>query len=252
MLQQEAIVAVDMSTSIWIDRWQNVDEAAAALLDLGQKSPITQFQFQCIVCGEVIHTKRRVKYDLMDRITQSNTGERELVRVGRKHCEDRHRNMWIWNLVPDSGWLSHEDQRVLQRSAPLDMLIHQAMSNAAKKTPIRNKADLLELIIVFCDRMSYARAWLEWCSSAYIRQSRSFGTSGAIRETAYRRLSMLLSSASRRMHSTSFMEQAQSMRRTLFLNSLQLYFLEIGRYKKCNMFIERALADRFKWLPPIE
>jgi hypothetical protein len=242
----------DMSRSSRIDRWKNTDLAAAALLDLGQRSPKTSFQFQCIVCGEVIQTKRPVKYQLEHRITQCTVGERELVRLGRKHCQDFHREMWIWNLVPDSGWLTHEDQRVLEPSAPLDMLIHQAMYNAAKKTPVPIKADLDDLILVFCDRMSAARAWLNWCSTAYIRQSKSQGTSDMIRETAYERLNVLLSSAHRRLHSPSFMELARSMRRTLFLNSLQLYFLEIGRYKKCDLFVEGSLAEWMRRLPPIE
>jgi hypothetical protein len=244
-----------MSRSKVRDPWH--DTAAEALLDLGQISPKTKCQFECIVCCAVIQTKRPVRYQLEHRIGQRTATERELVRLGRKHCEECHRDMWIWNLVPDSGWLTHEDQRFLEPSAPLDMLIHQAMSNAAKKAPIPNKAVFNDLIIVFCDRMSHARAWLVWCSNAYIRQSRSFGTSDTIREIAYQRLNQLLSSAHRRMHSRSFMEDYGSMPNgskgsTLFLNSLQLYFLEVGRYKKCDIFIERSLAESMKRLPPIE
>ena len=55
-------------------------------------------------------------------------------------------------MVPDSGWLTHEDQRVLQGSAPLDTHLHQAMSSAAKKMPIPSKADRGDLILKFIDR----------------------------------------------------------------------------------------------------
>jgi hypothetical protein len=128
-------------------------KAAAEGLSL-LREPAEKY-FVCIVCGRTVFTKRTVKYQFDTKITQGDAAGRELVRVGRKHCDEFHRNTWVWNLVPDSGWLTCEERRDGHDRAHLDGLLQQAMSVAARKMPVATDTllDYMQVSIVFCQRV---------------------------------------------------------------------------------------------------
>jgi hypothetical protein len=163
----------------------NKKDAAEALFLLQESA---KKYFGCIVCGRTVFTKRPVKHRLDTKITQGDAAGRELVRVGRKHCDEFHRNTWVWNLVPDSGWLTCEERRDGHERAHLDGILHQAMSNAARKMPVPTDKHL-DLTILFCQRVTFAQCWLAWCSKSYLRQSKSVVVSNGVRDVAYQRLS---------------------------------------------------------------
>jgi hypothetical protein len=71
---------------------ENTKAAAEGLFML--REPAKKY-FECIVCGRTVFTKRPVKYRLDTKITQGDAAGRELVRVGRKHCDEFHRNTWV-------------------------------------------------------------------------------------------------------------------------------------------------------------
>jgi hypothetical protein len=226
----------------------NKKDAAEALFLL--REPAKKY-FGCIVCGRTVFTKRPVKYRLDKKITQGDAAGRELVRVGRKHCDEFHRNTWVWNLVPDSGWLTCEERRDGHERAHLDGILHQAMSNAARKMPVPTDKHL-DLTILFCQRVTFAQCWLAWCSKSYLRQSKSVVVSNGVRDVAYQRLSEIQNSAIIHMRSYHFQQKAHEYGKDQLINLLQLYFMQIGRYKQCGVFVEISLFERMKQMPDIE
>lgn len=207
--------------------------------------------FECVVCGRNVFTKRPVKYLLDMKITQGDAAGRELVRVGRKHCEEFHRTTWVWNLVPDSGWLTCEERRDGHDRAHLDGLLHQAMSNAARKMPVPTDKHL-DLTILFCQRVTFAQCWLAWCSKSYLRQSKSIVIASGVRDVAHERLTEIQNSAIIHMRSSQFRHKAHAYGNDKVMNLLQLYFMQIGRYKQCGFFVETSLFERMKQMRSVE
>jgi hypothetical protein len=215
------------------------------------KNMCAKNHFKCIVCGEILHTTRPVYYPITKCIPQYGLSDKELVKVGRKHCETSHPKTWIWNMIP-TGHLS-AGQEPLTHESTVDMILHQAMSLAARKHPIdlpyAENSDFY--MIIFEARMVQAMTWMDLKCPIYIRrfdQAYSGIVMGA-REVAEQRIKEMRWSARRHMLSDATKRKLQ---RILQVNSYDLYnefqltFLELGRYKRCDLFLESKFVQKFR------
>ena len=97
-------------------------------------------EFRCLVCGELIQTKKPVDYR-PDRVVHSaKQGATEINRQGRKHYESKPNHDAIWNVMPtkslkwDPFWERMKAIHANRLPGLVDDLIHQAMKYSVRKT----------------------------------------------------------------------------------------------------------------------
>ena len=60
------------------------------------------------------------------------------------------------------------------------------------------------------------------------------------------RLTMILKSANKRMRTKDLLSEAESLGWMRTFNLFQLFFFQSGRYKRCPLFLDNIIAERFK------
>lgn len=187
----------------------------------------------CTVCQLTIQTKMSWAFFDGYRCCQTTAEERELVRVGRRHCETFHNDEWMWNFVPASGWTKVESRQ----PAPLDSMIHKALSHAARHKPIPQKADVNCMWIKFFERIAHAQ-----CRLLVYQETKTDKAKRDRAVVAYGRLFNIALSAEKRMNSPEFHAETEKYGLKRVLNYCELFFQEIGRYKRCSLFVETDLC----------
>ena len=189
----------------------------------------------CVVCGEYVKTKRHVAYDFFRQVQQYKAAERDLTRAMRKHCDDHHPEIFIWNVVPSSGILSKKDRKARGNAVDLDGLLHQAMHTAAQKLIISELrcSNSLSWIYFFIRRISYAECWINWSSEYYFKQHPPVTDPCKLRKLALDRLKEMMLSTTIILSSPQFFQRVGPQSLNFYLNLFQLYFMENGRYRKC-------------------
>jgi hypothetical protein len=228
------------------------DGMIEALLDLKQHRKNEQrYYYECIVCKARIPTKHKVKYRYDVKIKQGDAATRDMVKAGRRHCQKYHDGAWVWNLVPECGTLRLDDPMNVYDEAPLDGLLHQALKTAATKTFLPIKHDVIELFGAFTERLIFAKCWLRFCPRTY-QILKSLGNRSALRDCAIRRLDEILHSTRTYMRSPEFQERMNQYSYENIVNLLQLFCVEIGRYKRCGILLEPSLFEIYRQLPEKE
>jgi hypothetical protein len=221
-------------------------EALEALLSLG-----TGESFFCLVCKARVSTRHQVKYKHDLKIKQCDAASRAMVKVGRRHCRKNHNDTWMWNLVPECGALTMEDPAILYNEAPLDSLLHQALKTAATQTALPVTKDIVELITGFSDRMTYAKCWLRFClkKNPILKKQKDHRK---LRDRAVERIDEIHTAARKYMRTKEFQQAIDSYETENVINFLQLFCVEVGRYRRCRVFLEPSLHNKYKLLPERE
>jgi hypothetical protein len=221
-------------------------DALEALLSLG-----TGETFFCLVCKAQVTTRHQVEYKHDLKIKQCDAASRDMVKVGRRHCQKNHNDTWMWNLVPECGALTMEDPATLYNEAPLDGLVHQALKTAATQTALPVTKDIVELILAFSDRMTYAKCWLRFCLKKN-RILKNQKDHRKLRDRAVERIEEIHTAARTYMRTKEFQQSIDCHETVNVINLLQLFCVEVGRYRRCRVFLEPSLRNKYKLLPERE
>jgi hypothetical protein len=221
-------------------------EALEALLSLG-----TGESFFCLVCKAQVSTRHQVKYNYDLKIKQCDAASRDMVKVGRRHCQKHHNDTWMWNLVPECGALTMEDPAIMYHEAPLDGLVHQALKVAATQTALPITKEILELMLGFSDRMTYAKCWLKFClkKNRILKHQKNHRK---LRDRAVERIDEIQCAARKYMRTEEFQQAIDCHETGNVINFLQLFCVEVGRYRRCGVFLEPSLRNKYKLLPEKE
>jgi hypothetical protein len=198
-------------------------EALEALLSLG-----TGETFFCSVCEAQVNTRHQVKYKHGIKIKQCDAASRDMVKVGRRHCQKNHNDTWMWNLVPECGALTMEDPAALYNEGPLDGLVHQALKTAAVQTATPVTKDILELMLGFSDRMTYAKCWLRFClkKNRILKHQKDHRK---LRDRAIERIDEIHTAARKYMPTEEFQKGIDCHQTVNVINYLQLFCVKVGR-----------------------
>ena len=183
----------------------------------------------CLVCGKPIRVNKPLSYEWQGNISMNNSRDIYMVHTLRKHYQRQHPLIPIWNAVPESKF---KDGSILP---PLEYLIHQAMRAGGSNSYIPKEKTQKEFLVAFSSRMSRAISWIEW-NPMVLRRLTQLGVEKTACETASDRLRTLLEVGSATINSTAFMDNAKNYTLEQLFNILMLYFSEMGRYKKCEVF----------------
>jgi hypothetical protein len=224
---------------------------ATALQSLFMLGETSKPFFVCMVCGEQIPTRHKVKYRYDLKITQHDASSRAMVMAGRRHCRQRHDDTWVWNILPDCGTSVIVEHNDMNSQSPLDTLIHQATKMASTKAHSPTNLDINQFVCAFCEKITYAKCWLRFCPRTY-RILKSRADRSNLRDQAIERLDEILVSSKKHMRSESFQNTVDEYGFEPLLNLQQLFFVQMGRYKRCNIFVEPELYQRLKELPQSE
>lgn len=124
--------------------------------------------------------------------------------------------------------------------------MHLALKMAATKAPTPNTGDIIDLGICFCERLTYAKCWLRVCPRTY-RVLKDNKDRGYFRDRACEViLEEIRISVKKHMLSSFFQATVDHLGKVPILNLLQLFFVEMGRYKRCNVFVEPSMLEKTK------
>jgi hypothetical protein len=154
----------------------------------------------------------------------------------------------VWNFVPECGALNIDDHTKVSSDAPVDGLIHMAMKTASSETAIPTTKHPYNFGVAFCERLTYAKCWLQFCPRTY-RVLKNKKDRVKLRARAIERIDRILGSARIHMQSSIFIEMLDRHRTANVINLFQLFFVELGRYKRCELFTGPMLLEELKQLP---
>jgi len=232
------------------------DSSAAHVLTSIKRQSNGCKSVRCVVCGATVCLKYPARYRLDTCIKQRDNATRLLVKSLREHCLQSHAADWIWNVVPPSGILQGGFSEA--ELPPLDGFLHLAMKNATRKGGIlptqqpTTQKTAREMLSCFIGFIGYALCYLELCPRTIRFWEGRTNRRLELRDEARHRLLEIRDSARAHMQSTAFESTLETLGFEHTLNRLLLFFVQLGRYKRCNLFVEPSLSEEYKHLDDIE
>ena len=216
----------DMSATEYILNGKRGSKEHHAITGMCLMKVQEKFSFDCILCGQRVRLPKNYHYNMYDNIIQDTPGGKCVVSNVRRHCEQEHPTLWMWNALP---------AKTNMEIAPLEALIHEAMKQASFDVRIPEKLCMVEFCVAFQCRIERAIDWVRWNKTCYVKL-KSIRGDYSLRVTAINILEDISIRTVTLMQTKVFDDAMKTHTLDQLYNILQLFFCMQGRYKTCSIF----------------
>ena len=216
----------DMSATEYILNGKRGSKEHHAITGMCLMKVQEKFSFDCILCGNRVRLPKNYEYNIYDNIIQDTPGGKCVVSAVRRHCEQEHPTLWMWNALP---------AKTNMEIAPLEALIHEAMKQASFDVRIPEKLCMVEFCVAFQCRIERAIDWVRWNKTCYVKL-KSIRGDYSLRVTAINILEDISLRTVTLMQTKVFEDLMKAHTLDQLYNILQLFFCMQGRYKTCSIF----------------
>ena len=190
-----------------------------------------QWSMNCFVCNHLILANKNITYDWKKGVSQDGNSGKYLVNIIRRHCQREHPETWLWNAVPETRF------QVENGIPAIDYLLHQAMRAGGAFGFVPIVLSQSDFMVAFVERMASSKSWLRWHHTMVAKRLNRLGEAKTICAVASDTLDTLTERGKAKILSNSFCKSLQEHTLEQLFNKLMLFFYEIGRYKKCRVFV---------------
>ena len=185
-----------------------------------------KWSIKCPVCNEVLRTKKLVTYDFCEPVSQVGAEGKYVVRLIRQHCEARHPDTWVWNVVAPIRIREGDGIPASEH------FLHQALKAGGLNGYIPKKITRSEFCMAFCVRIGSALSWIRW-SRMMNKRLNKLQRIDALREDATHHIEHILEIGVARIMSSDFSRVIETLTLDQAINILMLFFCQMGRYRNC-------------------
>lgn len=194
-----------------------------------------KFGFQCLVCKKYISLTQDVNYDWRKPFGADTTSGRYLKRVCRRHCLNEHPKTPLWNVV----YNSETKYSAEMNDQPFSIFIHQAMKAGCIMGAVPVNSNRNEFTIAFKCRILSSICWIKWSQRAWDRLQQFVQDKDKqqqVRSDVILELEKVEKIGCKKINSDAFAEVAKNHSTESLFNELMLFFCDLGRYRKCQIF----------------